>query len=248
MSIGASFACRLGEGQPKETVMRKIVVGMFVSLDGVIQAPGGPEEDPTGGFRFGGWVTAFFDEVVGAAMGESFAEPFDLLLGRKTYDIFAAHWPHVEHDPSATNYDKGTAEIGKRFDEVTKYVATHRAEGLGWKNSMSLGADPVATLRALKKGNGPRLLTQGSSEIVHLLLENDLVDEMRLVHMPVVLGKGKRLFAAASAPGAWKVTKTTPAPNGAIISVYERAGEVKTGSFALEEPTAAEIERRKNLK
>lgn len=228
--------------------MRKIVVGMFVSLDGVIQAPGGPDEDPTGGFPFGGWATTYFDDVVGAAMGESFAEPFDLLLGRRTYDIFAAHWPYVARDPKEESFDKLNVEIANRFDEITKYVATHRAETLGWKNSMSLGADPVATLRALKKGNGPRLLTQGSSELVHLLFENDLVDELRLVHMPIVLGKGKRLFGSGSVPGSFAVKKTTPAPSGAIIATYERAGEVKTGSFAMPKPSAAEIERRKNLK
>jgi dihydrofolate reductase len=245
VSIPASFACRKKES---EVVMRKIVVGAFVSLDGVMQAPGGPEEDPTGGFRFGGWVAPLFDDVVGAAMGESFAEPFDLLLGRKTYDIFAAHWPYVARDPKTVGYDKLNVEIAERFDTITKYVATHRPESLSWKNSRGLGADVVAALRQLKKEEGPRLLTQGSTVLVQQLLENDLVDELRLVHMPIVLGKGKRLFGNASAPGAFKVTKSKTAPSGAIIATYERAGEVKTGSFAMAEPTAAEIERRKNLK
>lgn len=228
--------------------MRKIVVGAFMSLDGVMQAPGGPEEDPTGGFEHGGWTTAFWDDVIGAAMGESFAEPFDLLLGRKTYDIFAAHWPYVARDPEAAGFDRLNVEIAERFDAITKYVATHRPDSLGWKNSKGLGADPVAALRALKKEDGPRLLTQGSSELVHLLFENDLVDELRLLTHPVVLGKGKRLFGQASFPRTLKLVKSTTSPSGTIISTYERAGEVKTGSFAMAEPTAAEIERRKNLR
>lgn len=228
--------------------MRKIVVGAFVSLDGVVQAPGGPEEDPTGGFEYGGWSTAFFDDVVGAAMGESFEEPFDLLLGRRTYDIFAAHWPYVARDPKDAAFDQLNVDIANRFDAITKYVATHRPESLSWKNSRGLGSDPVAAVRALKKEDGPRLLTQGSTELVHLLLENGLVDELRLVLEPVVLGKGKRLFSNASVPGTFAVKKTTAAPSGAIVTVYERAGEVKTGSFAMENPTPAEIERRKNLK
>jgi dihydrofolate reductase len=228
--------------------MRKIVVGAFISLDGVMQAPGGPEEDPTRGFEHGGWTTVFWDEVISAAMGESFAAPFDLLLGRKTYDIFAAHWPHVDRDPNAKGFDKLNVDIANRFDAITKYVATHRPDSLSWKNSRGLGADPVATLRTLKKEDGPALLTQGSSELVHLLLENDLVDELRLLTFPVVLGRGKRLFGDASFPRTLKLVKSTVSPSGAIITTYERAGAVKTGSFAMEKPTPAEIERRKDLK
>jgi dihydrofolate reductase len=210
--------------------MRKIVVSAFVSVDGVMQAPGGPEEDTSGGFELGGWTFPFFDETVGGAIGEMFAEPFDLLLGRKTYDIFAAHWPKVAADPKPA--DEMSATIAKRFDAVTKYVLTHRADSLEWVNSKGLGADPVATLRALKKEEGSNLLTQGSSEVVHLLLANDLVDELRLIVYPAVLGKGKRLFDGASVPRTLRLVKSKVAANGTIIATYAKGGEVKTGSFA----------------
>jgi dihydrofolate reductase len=228
--------------------MRKIVVGAFISLDGVMQAPGGPDEDPTGGFRFGGWVPPHWDEVGGAAIGEGFSAPFDLLLGRKTYDIFAAHWPFIQADPSASNFDALNAQIAQRFSDITKYVATHRPESLAWKNSEGLGSDPVARLRELKAQDGPILLTQGSTELVQLLLEHDLVDELRLQIFPVVLGKGKRLFGNDSAPTTLRVTQSVTSPNGIVIASYERAGQVKTGSFAMAEPTPAELERRKNLR
>ena len=227
--------------------MRKIVTGAFISLDGVMQAPGGPEEDPTGGFSFGGWTAPYWDDVIAGAMGESFASPFDLLLGRKTYDIFAAHWPHVPRDPKAKGYDPGSAQIADRFDAITKYVATHRPESLSWNNSRALGTDVPAAVRELKKQDGPTLLTQGSTELLHLLLEHDLVDELRLLTYPVVLGKGKRLFASGALPGALALKKSAVSPSGVIIATYERAGAVKTGSFALEEPTPAEVERRKSL-
>lgn len=211
--------------------MRKIIIAVFSSIDGVMQAPGGPEEDTAGGFAFGGWTFPLFDEAGGAAIGEMFSQPFDLLLGRKTYDIFASYWPNVEHDPKSPKYDEGNAFIGKRFDEVTKYVATHRPESLAWKNSRGLGSDVVASLRALKKEDGPSLLTQGSSELLHLLLENDLADEINLMSFPVILGKGKRVFRDQSTPGALKLAKSTVTPAGVVIARYERAGAVKTGSF-----------------
>ncbi|MDF2693790.1 MAG: hypothetical protein K0S65_2173 [Labilithrix sp.] len=228
--------------------MRKIVTGAFISLDGVMQAPGGPEEDKTGGFTSGGWTAPYWDDVIAGAMGESFANPFDLLLGRKTYDIFAAHWPHVPRDPKAKGYDAGSVQIADRFDASTKYVATHRPESLAWSNSRALGADVPAAIRELKKQEGPTLLTQGSTELIHLLLEHDLVDELRLLIYPLVLGKGKRLFTSAAIPGAFALTKSVVSPSGVIITTYERAGAVKTGSFALEEPTPAEVERRKRMR
>jgi dihydrofolate reductase len=227
--------------------MRKVIVAAFLSLDGVMQAPGTPEEDPTGGFRFGGWLVPHSDETTGAAVGEAFSTPFDLLLGRKTYDIFAAHWPHVPLDPNASDFDPGNAHIGRRFNEVTKYVATHRPSGLTWQNSETLGHDVVAAVRALKQEDGPTLLTQGSSELVHLLLQNDLVDELRLLTFPVVLGKGKRLFDGASLPATFRLAKSAVSPRGVVIATYERAGEVTTGSFGLRKPSAAELERRRNL-
>jgi dihydrofolate reductase len=212
--------------------MRKIVVGAFVSLDGVMQAPGGPEEDPTGGFRFGGWIVPYSDDVTGAAVGETFSAPFDLLLGRKTYDIFAAYWPYVQMDPKGSDFEALNFDIARRFNATTKYVATHRPESLTWQNSRGLGADVIGTLRELKKQDGPALLTQGSSELVHLLLAHDLVDELRLLTYPLLLGRGKRLFGTDAAPAAFRLVASKFSPNGAVIATYTRAGEVKTGSFA----------------
>jgi dihydrofolate reductase len=228
--------------------MRKIIVGAFVSLDGVMQAPGGPDEDPTGGFKYGGWVAPLWDDVTGKAMDESFAKPYDLLLGRKTYDIFAAYWPYVKTDPKASDFDALNAQIAEQFNRVTKYVATHRPESLTWQNSRGLGTDVVATLRELKRQDGPALLTQGSTELVHTLFANDLVDELRVLTYPLVLGRGKRLFDAGSKPAAFSLVQSKVSPNGVVIATYVRAGDVKTGSFALAEPTPAELERRRKLK
>lgn len=227
--------------------MRKIVVGAFVSLDGVMQAPGGPEEDPTGGFRYGGWVAPLWDDLLSSAMGETFSAPYELLLGRRTYDIFAAHWPYVQKDPKASDYDPGEAALSEQFNRVTKYVATHRPESLTWENSRGLGADVVASLRELEKQDGPMLLTQGSTELVHTLFANDLVDELRLLTFPIVLGRGKRLFDAGSKAAAFSLVKSRSSPNGIVISTYVRAGEVKVGSFAAKNPSPAEIERRRHV-
>jgi dihydrofolate reductase len=218
--------------------MRKLIVSAFISLDGVMQAPGGPQEDPIGGFRFGGWVAPYFDETAGAVIGELFARPFDLLLGRKTYDIFAAHWPYADaNDP-----------IGPLFDRVTKYVAT-RNPGFRttWQNSQTLGSDAIAAVKALKSGDGPDLLTQGSSDFLKTLFENDLVDEINVFVFPVVLGKGKRLFGDATFPRALSLESSKASQNGIVISRYARAGDVATGSFEFDTPTDAELERRRNL-
>lgn len=212
--------------------MRKIVAGAFVSLDGVMQAPGGPKEDPSGGFEHGGWVQPLFDDVTGAAMSETFSAPYDLLLGRKTYDIFAAHWPRVATERKADEFE---LKIADQFNAVTKYVATHRPDTLSWKNTQTLGTDVVASLRELKKRNGPRLLTQGSSELLQTLLAHDLVDELRLLFFPIVLGRGKRFFGSGAIPAGFKLTKSTASPSGVLIATYERAGKVATGSFALDD-------------
>ncbi|WP_394824473.1 dihydrofolate reductase family protein [Pendulispora albinea] len=222
--------------------MRKIMVAAFVSLDGVMQAPGGPEEDPTGGFEHGGWVAGYPDDVVGAAMGELLSKPYELLLGRKTYDIFAAHWPHIT-DPNAPDF-----AIAEAFNRVTKHVATHRPESLAWNNSRTLGPDPVAKLRELKKEEGLALLTQGSSDFLQTLFANDLVDELRLLVYPIVLGRGKRLFGSSAKPAGFRLESSQVSPNGIIVAAYTRAGDVKTGSFALEEPTPEEIARRNDLR
>jgi dihydrofolate reductase len=217
--------------------MRKIIAATFISLDGVMQAPGGPEEDPAGGFKFGGWTFHYWDDAMGAVMGETFSKPYALLLGRNTYDIFAAHWPHQKDDP-----------IAESFNAVTKYVATHRPDTLSWQNSRPLGPDVVATLRKLKQEDGPDLLLQGSSELIQTLLANDLIDEISLLIFPLVLGKGKRLFGQGTMPAAFKLTRSRASSTGVIMATYERSGEIRTGSFAQEQPSEAEIERRKNSK
>lgn len=223
--------------------MRKIIVGAFVSLDGVMQAPGGPDEDPTGGFEHGGWVAGYFDDVLGGAIGELFSRPYELLLGRRTYDMFAAHWPHVT-DPSGPDF-----AIAEQFNRIAKHVATHRPDSLTWKNSRALGPDPVAAVRELKSGDGPSLVTQGSTELLQQLFANDLVDELRLFVFPILLGHGKRLFGSGARPSGYRLLETSrTSPSGVVIASYARAGEVKRGSFALAEPTPEEIERRKNLR
>ena len=216
--------------------MRRVVCAAFVSLDGVIQGPGGPEEDPTGGFAFGGWGFPHWDEMMGAAMGESFASPFDLLLGRKTWEIFAAHWPYTDEPP---------ADL---FNNVTKYVATSSAEPLAWQNSVRLEGDVPAAVARLKQGDGPDLLTQGSSVLVQSLLAAGLVDEISLLTFPVLLGHGKRLFGEAAKPGELELISSQVSTTGVIIARYRPAGPVRTGSFQLADPSPAEIARRARMK
>ena|SRR5215831_13250567 len=218
--------------------MRRILVATFVSLDGVMQAPGGPQEDPTGGFAFGGWTFPHFDEALGGAMGEIFGRPFDLLLGRKTYDIFAAHWPHVT-DPNDP--------IAGLFNKVTKYVASRARPKLAWQNSEWLGEDTVASLGKLKREDGPDLLVQGSGELIQTLWKNGLVDEFSVLTFPVVLGQGKRLFGSGTTPSGLKLIKSRSFPTGVIVANYQPDGAVRTGSFQLAEPTEAELERRRTL-
>ena len=218
--------------------MRRIVVTTFASLDGVMQAPGGPQEDPAGGFTLGGWTAPHFDAALGAAMGEIFGRPFDLLLGRKTYDIFAAHWPYVT-DPNDP--------IAGIFNQVTKYVASRSNPKLNWQNSQLLGVDIVAALKKLKSENGPDLLVQGSSELLQTLWKNNLVDEFSVLIFPLVLGKGKRLFGDGAIPAGLKLVKSKSYPTGVIVANYAPDGEVRTGSFQLAEPTEAELERRRKL-
>jgi dihydrofolate reductase len=218
--------------------MRKIVAAAFVSLDGVMQAPGGPPEDPTGGFAHGGWTVPYWDEPMGQFMGEMFAHPFDLLLGRKTYEIFAAHWPFVgEDDPT-----------GALFSRVTKYVATASTAPLAWANAVALSGDVAEAVGRLKQGEGPTLLTQGSSVLLQTLLAHDLVDEFRLLTFPLVLGRGKRLFGPGTRPGALKLGASTVSTTGVLMGVYERSGPVQTGSFELQQPSQAEIARRERMK
>ena len=216
--------------------MRKVVAAAFVSLDGVMQAPGAPQEDPTGGFALGGWTTTYWDEMMGASMAEAFATPFDLLLGRKTYDIFNAHWPYAGDDPVAV-----------AFNACTKYVATRSDRAFTWANTVALRGDVAAEVARLKAGEGPQLLTQGSSDLLQTLLAQGLVDEFRLMTFPVVLGAGKRLFGPGARPGALTLTETSTSSTGVVVATYVPAGEIVTGSFAIEPPTEAELQRRADL-
>lgn len=215
--------------------MREIVAATFLSLDGVMQAPGGPDEDPTGGFKLGGWLVNCGDDVSNQAIGDLFAEPFDLLLGRKTYEIFAAHWPFTQDD----------APIAEAFNGATKYVASRKGVALDWQNSVSLGDDVVARLAALKREDGPRLLIQGSGDLIQTLLRHELIDEMRLMVFPRVLGTGKRLFGDGVPPANMRFVDGKVSPSGVMIGRYRRDGAVKPGSFAMAEPSPAEVERRR---
>jgi dihydrofolate reductase len=241
-SFGRSF-CNPAEtaGRFKQEIqyMRKIIVAAFVSLDGIMQAPGGPDEDPTGGFRFGGWVVPLFDDELGAAIGATFAKPFDLLLGRKTYDIFAAHWPYAENTSDA--------EIAVAFNKATKYVASRAQRDFSWANTEWLGEDPVAGLEKIKSGEGPDLVVQGSSDFLQTLFSHGLIDELTVLTFPVLLGSGKRLFRDGVAPAALKLIASKSTPSGGVVSTYRPAGEVITGSFALEDTSEVEKERRKSL-
>ena len=216
--------------------MRKLIVAAFVSLDGVMQAPGGPQEDPTGGFRFGGWTVPYWDAATGEAIGEIFGRPFALLLGRKTYEIFAAHWPHSDEEP-----------IASQFNQATKYVATSSDAPLEWANSVKLDGDLPDAVARLKREDGPDLLTQGSSVLVQSLLAAGLVDELNLLVFPLLLGKGKRLIGEDVRPGELELVSSRTAATGVTIVRYRPAGPVRTGSFALAEPTPAEQARREKM-
>jgi len=200
--------------------MRKLVVLSFVSLDGVMQAPEGPEEDTSGGFRYGGWTVPYFEDNLGGVMDEQMAGPFDLLLGRKTYEIFASYWPqHVE------------GNVGAGIDQATKYVASHHAMNLAWEKSVQLEGDVAEAVRGLKAQKGPDLQVHGSGNLIQTLLRHDLVDELWLKIFPVTLGLGKRLFAEGAIPVAFELSNSSISPKGVIVANYVRAGEVKTGSF-----------------
>ncbi len=217
--------------------MRKLVAVTQVTLDGVMQAPGGPEEDPSGGFEYGGWSAPHFDEVLGQAAEEAFEKPFDLLLGRRTYEIFAAHWP----------YDEGP--IADRLNSATKHVASRTLEApLDWSNSTLLEGDVQTAVPALKEQDGLDIHVLGSSELLRTLLQHGLVDELRLWIFPVVVGRGKRLFAGDSAPAGLELVDSTVSTSGVIAATYRRVGDVQTGSFAFEEPTEREVERRDAMK
>jgi dihydrofolate reductase len=214
--------------------MRKLVTAAFVSLDGIMQAPGGPEEDPSGGFRHGGWIAPYSDPAFVRGTAENLGRPFDLLLGRKTYDIFAAYWPQFDLDPGSSAFAAAAAaaEIAHAFNGATKYVASRSPSEFAWQNSRWLGPDAAAAVRELKQGDGPDLLTQGSGDLAQTLFAADLVDELRLLIFPVTLGTGKRLFGTGARPAAFRLTRSVASPSGVLVATYERAGDVRTGSFA----------------
>ena len=220
--------------------MRKIIVGAQVSLDGVMQAPGAATEDPTKGFTFGGWVMPYFDQAFGEELDRVFQETCDLLLGRKTYEIFAAYWPYQDADAPHGG-------IAKLFNDIKKYAVSRSGEvDTSWAGSVLLR--DIAAVKRLKQEDGPHLVTQGSTALVHALLANDLVDAMSIFTVPVVLGGGKKLFADGSAPHAFTLTRSRVSPHGLIIGHYERAGAIKIGDTALDAPSDREVARRERMK
>jgi dihydrofolate reductase len=216
--------------------MRNLVVSTFLTLDGVMQAPGGPEEDPAGGFEHGGWSVNYWDDAMGAWMGKAFETPFDLLLGRKTYEIFAAHWPHARDQP-------GAAEL----NSARKYVASRTLDSVEWENSTLLEGDVPEAVARIKQEDGREIQVHGSSDLLQTLLRTNLVDEFRLMFFPIVLGSGKRLFGEGAMPAGFELAESQASSTGVLMTTYQRAELREPGSFALETPTEAEIERRRQL-
>src|ERR671931_1456131 len=214
--------------------MRKLIVLSFITLDNVIQAPGGPEEDPTGGFEHEDWMFGYCDDFLLNVMIKQTSKPFDLLLGRKTYEIFAAYWPYVnaDQDPFAA-----------KLNNAKKYVASKTLTKLDWNNSQLINGDVPEGIKRIKEQDGPEIQVHGSSNLVQTLLKHDLVDELWLKIFPVTLGKGKRLFAEGTNPAGFRLLLSEVSPSGVIIASYERAGEVKTGSLGLATPSNAELAR-----
>lgn len=202
--------------------MRELIVNTFVTLDGVMQAPGGPEEDPSESFEHGGWSFGYWDDQMGAAMGEFMGKPFDLVLGRKTYEIFAAHWPHSQED--------GAAEL----NEATKHVASTTLSELSWQNSQLIPGDVVAGVRALKEQDGPELQVHGSAALLQTLIPAGIIDVFSVWTFPVVLGKGKRLFGDGTVPDGLELVSSSTSSTGVVMAVYRPGAEIKYGSFAHE--------------
>ncbi len=216
--------------------MRKLIAITQVTLDGVMQAPGGPEEDPSNGFTHGGWAMPFLDDAGGRAIGEVMGGEFDMLLGRRTYEIFAPYWPNHGDNP-----------IGRAFNKATKYVVTRSLGRLDWENSQPIGGDVVGEVRRLKASAGPDLHIWGSSELLQTLIAAGLVDEYRLWVFPVVLGEGKRLFEPGVPPGALTLVETRSTSTGVLLNTYHPAGPVPRGPAQPEPPSQAELARRKKL-
>ena len=213
--------------------MRKLAVNTFMSLDGVMQSPGGPDEDPTGGFTHGGWGVRYFDDEMMEQVAES--GPYELLLGRGTYEIFAAHWP----------FDEGP--IADQLNGTRKHVASTTLEQAEWNNSTLIKGDVAEYVATLKSQDGPEIQVHGSAGLIQTLLEHDLIDEYRLWIFPVVIGSGKRFFGDGTVPAGLKLVDSKASKTGVTINTYERAGDIDLGSFEFDEPTEAELERRKRL-
>jgi dihydrofolate reductase len=203
--------------------MRKLLVSTFLTLDGVMQAPGGPGEDDGDGFAHGGWSVHYWDDEVGRFMAETAGAPFALVLGRRTYDIMAAHWPHATEEEGATV-----------LNEATKYVASRSQPTLKWQNSVLIKGDAADGIAALKQEDGPELQVHGSANLIQTLLRHNLVDRYRLLVFPVVIGSGKRLFADGTVPSGLKLVDSRTSTTGVVMGTYEPAGEIVTGSFALD--------------
>ena len=213
--------------------MRILAVNTFMSLDGVMQSPGGPDEDPTGGFTHGGWGASYFDDDMMRQVAET--DPYELLLGRGTYEIFAAHWP----------YDEGP--IADRLNGTRKHVASTTLERVEWNNSILISGDVAEYVETLKSQDGPEIQVHGSPGLIQTLLEHDLIDEFRMWIFPVVIGTGKRFFGDGTIAAGLKLVDSKVSTTGVTINTYERAGDIARGSFEFDEPTEAEIERRQRL-
>jgi dihydrofolate reductase len=212
--------------------VRELIVSTFLTLDGVMQAPGAPEEDRSGGFEHGGWSVGYWDEEMQNAIGASMSTPFDLILGRKTYEIFAAHWPH-SNEPAAEPLNK-----------ATKYVASTTLAELDWDNSKLIKGDVPAGVRELKEEDGPELQVHGSATLIQTLLQHGLVDEFRLMIFPLVLGQGKRLFDGGTIPAGLELTRSQSSSTGVLIATFRTGADIKSGSFAPDTPSEQELSRR----
>ena len=217
--------------------MRKITGAFFQSLDGVIQGPGGPDEDPSGGFSFGGWTVPLSDDSMNAAADKLYIKPdYDLLLAKRTYDILSSYWPYNQDDA-----------IGAKFQRINKYVLTHSNEPLVWENSHKVSGDTANAVVALKQSAGRDLLIQGSSNIYKPLFAAGLINRLVVMTYPLMLGTGKRIFDGSGKPGAFKMLDYFVTKSGVIVSTYELAGEVQTGSFVTKPPSGAELARRAKI-
>jgi dihydrofolate reductase len=213
--------------------MRKLAVNTFMSLDGVMQGPGGPDEDPSGGFTYGGWGVNYMDDEMMDQVAK--ATPYELLLGRGTYEIFAAHWP----------YDEGP--IADQLNSTRKHVASNTLERVDWNNSTLITGDVAGYVATLKSQDGPEIQVHGSPGLIQTLLEHDLIDEFRMWIFPVVIGTGKRFFGDGTMPAGLKLVDSKVSKTGVTINTYERGGDIEPGSFEFDEPTEAELERRERL-